>query len=392
MARHEILRTVFLEVDKEPRQYVHPVGAFKLVAEPIHLTAGDVTERVNAIANQEAKAPFDLRNGPLIRVKLVKVNGAGRMLMVTMHHIIADGWSMQLLTSEFDALYHAFKSGHPSPLPPLPIQYKDFSEWQHAQAVAREEGYWLGKLTPLPDKLKLPYARRLDNADLFQGALRLFDIDQALSARLRQTAADHETTLSNTLLSAYALLLSKITTQYDIVIGIGHANRNHPDVQHLIGYFVNILPIRIEWDEEMSFKQLVDQVSRNCLDAYHHSNYPFDLMVEKLSDQRHAMRQSVVNVFYSYLNFEDAGIGGRPAARIEPEGDAPAPALLSNAAIEHTDAKFDLTFYVFDENRDGRLRFGFEYNARIFHPATIETFVTTTLAILPALAKELQEI
>jgi NRPS condensation-like uncharacterized protein len=386
--RHESLRTIFFEVNNEPVQFVQSVEDCNLAPEYSFINGADSAERVNAIANEEARRAFDLKNGPLIRVKLVRVNETRDILMVAMHHIIADGWSMEILISEFLKLYGAFLLNAENPLPPLKIQYKDFTAWQNQRITGVDEVYWMQKLTPLPEPLKLPYQQKVQNTDMFEGASRFFEIDKALSDKLRKLAQQYDTTLSNTFLSVYALLLYKITSQDDIIIGIGHANRNHADVQQVIGYFVNILPIRIEFDDTFSFGQLIEHVSATCLDAYEHSNYPFDRIIEKLSVRRNGMRQSLVNVFYSYLNFQKSEIGPRTGFIEEAEEDDPSEEITGHTIIQRSDTKFDLTFYVNDENSDGMIRFHFEYNSQVFHPATIEIFVATVLATLHSLTEK----
>lgn len=393
VSRHEILRTVFVQVDHEPVQLIREVGASKVAATIVDLRCDNIPERINAIANEEAKKSFDLQEGPLLRVTLLRIHDMKYVLMGSMHHIIADGWSMEILKREFMATYDAFRTGQKTPFPPLKIQYKDFSEWQHNQVVQKDEDYWLRKLTPLPENLKLPYEKRVDRTDLFSGAMKFLNLDQSLSDELRRTASTFNTTLSNTILSIYALLLNRITAQDDVIIGIGHANRNHPDLQDAIGYFVNILPIRIEFLEDMSFEQLVAQVSQSCADAFRHSNYPFDLLVEKLSTDRNTIRQSIVKVFYSYLNFYISGIGQASTSAFARNNDEANSSVIGDTAIEQNETKFDLTLYVFDENEDGRLRLGFEYNTQIFHPKTIDNFISLMAALLPAVVKtESQEI
>lgn len=362
LARHEALRTAFVVVHGEPRQKVIPTVPFTLRRGDVS-GAADPEGEARAWAEREAATPFDLTTPPLLRGTLLAL-GAGRsVFLFTMHHIVGDGWSGNVLYRELFALYAA------EPLPPLRIHYKDFAVWQKAQDFGGDEAYWLKQLAGAPEALALRYdfpprAERDFRGDIERGA-----IDAAALRGLRQLARQRNTTVANVVLALFNLVLFQVTKQEDICLGVSVANRQHPDLENLIGFFVNILPVRARLSETMEFDELLGQVATAAAEAFEHQEYPFDLLVQKVNPQRVNNRQPLLNVIYGYQNFADlhVDVGARDAA------PADSAVVARPLAQGYRTSKFDLTLFVGEE--DGQLVLTLEYDTGLFRAATARRYV-----------------
>ncbi len=374
VARHESLRTAFVVIDEEPRQRV--LDTVALPIEEVDLRGIDgAEETARRLVEAQAHLPFDLTQPPLLRAAAVRLDDSRMVLSLVMHHIIGDGWSMSVFYGEIFAMYEAFRRQEPNPLPPLRIQYKDFAAWQNAQDFQEQERYWLSKLTPPPEKVRLPFDFQAPDDRDFAGRTQFTDLDEHVVARLRAIAARRKTTLSNVVLAVFDLLLHQFMRQEDICVGMAIANRHHPDLEHLIGIFVNILPIRVHLTPDTTFDELLDQVVDNVQEAFECQDYPFDLLVERLNPDRAAGRNPLLNVIYGFQNFEDAYID---LGAKERQASSPEPSALQSAEpldIEFRTAKFDLTLFVTD--MDGRLRLTMEYDVGVFADATIRWMLAT---------------
>jgi amino acid adenylation domain-containing protein len=375
--RHEVLRTSFLLVDGEPKQKVLATTAFRL--EEIDLRGRAQPEKlardyVDGLAN----APFDLARPPLLRAAVVRLSERRCVFAFNLHHIISDGWSEDIFYREVLALYEAYRNGRPNPLRPLRIQYKDFAVWQNAQGFERQEQYWLRQLADMPDGVRLPYEATPSEKRDFRGGTVTVVLSEDLTAALRQFVASRATTVSTVVLAAFKLFLFRWTGQDDICVGMSIANRIHPDTESLIGFFVNILPIRTRMSADMEFHELLQQVERNCHDAFEHQDYPFDLLVRKLNPARFANRQSILNIVYNYLSHgtlyvDGLGKGGdNRFDTTERIGDSD-----EWKPFEYTfsTSKFDLTLFVFDDEKN--LHLTLEYDSGLFGPATIRQGLAT---------------
>ncbi|MGH8241032.1 MAG: condensation domain-containing protein, partial [Steroidobacteraceae bacterium] len=248
--RHEILRTVFRSVDGEPAQEVSSQGQFAL--QVVDLREREEAEReaqVRMHKSEEVHERFDLRTGPLIRGRLLRVRSAEHVLLLTMHHIIADGWSKGVLVRELAELYSAFREGRDSALKPLPIQYADYAQWQRHQwsqgeTLERQLSYWRERLQGAETQLELPTDRPRPAVQSYRGATVTMMLDAQLSTKLRALARRHEVTLFMVLYAAWAILLSRLSGQEDVLIGSPIANRQRPETEGLIGVFVNTLVLR----------------------------------------------------------------------------------------------------------------------------------------------------
>ncbi|HKX32887.1 MAG TPA: amino acid adenylation domain-containing protein [Blastocatellia bacterium] len=368
--RHEALRTAFVSVDGEPRQkiddHVEPALAeIDLSAEP------DTEQAARRIAEREAVSPFDLERAPLLRLTILRLNDRRYVFLLTLHHIVGDGWSLQILHREVLALYEAFRRGLPDPLPPLRIQYKDFAAWQNAKDFSTDEEYWLRKLRGLPAELRLPYDLRPPGEERdFRGHTERKRLDEPVTAGLKRLAQRRNTTLANVMLALFEMLLFRVSRQDDFCIGLSTANRNHHDLERLIGFFVNILPIRARISSDMEFDELLDQVKQHAGEALEHQDYPFDLLIRRLNPGRYGNRQPLLNVVYGFQNFTDVRVKVG-----DPEHGDSALAEMTAFPISFRTSKFDLTLFVSD--LDQTLLLELEYDTGLFLPATIEKLLST---------------
>ena len=376
IGRHEALRTAFILVDGEPRQKVCREVAFDL--REVDLRAeSDPEASARQLAAQEAMAPFDLTQSPLLRATVARLNAQRSLFLLTIHHIVGDGWSGNVLYREVLSLFDAYRRGEPNPLRPLRIQYKDFAMWQNRLRFEREEQYWLRKLAGAPERIALPYDFAPGEERGFEGDFLPAMLGPEMLRSLRAIAAARSTTVSNILLAIFKLLLFQLTNQRDFCVGISIANRNHPDLENILGFFVNILPIRTQFEEEMRFETLLDQVTQSTTEAFDHQDYPFDLLVRNLNPQRQTNRQPIVNVIYAFQNFEDVHIDVGFQNRVA-TGAARIP---NGSAIEHAKpfgvffktSKFDLTLFV-SEEPDG-IGLTLEFDTALFRPESIRRYL-----------------
>jgi len=380
ISRHESLRTTFIAIDGIPWQKINTVAGinFKLeLADVSGETDPDAAAEALALANYNKQ--FDLENGPLLRAMFIKLRNNVHLLVCNMHHIVYDGWSLKILFSELLTIYNAFVQGGENPLPPLAIQYKDYSAWHNAIIKGEDEQYWLQKLANPPGLVNFPYDK-IDNPD----AIPYSRHDVLLSAEetqvMRDIAAAYNCTLSSLFLGIYGLFINQVSGQQDVVVGIGHANRNHADTEKLIGFFVNMLIIRMRFSEDDTLEQVIRQIADNSVEAFQHSNYPFDLLIEKLCTNRYADRQPILNVMYDFKNFSDV-------------------ALQEDISLHQTDLQIDqlrigdpvsthdLILHLVDAEEN--IIYFFEYKKDCFLPETVKNFYSIFYKLIRLVAKEL---
>ncbi|MBG1264976.1 non-ribosomal peptide synthetase [Nostoc sp. WHI] len=305
--RHEVLRTTFPTVDGKPIQLIAPPTALTL---PIHnlqgLSTEEQTEQIREIAKSVASKPFDLAVGPLVQFTLLQVCNQEYVLLLKMHHIIYDGWSLNIFFRELSQLYTAFTQGLPYPLAELPIQYADFAvgqrQWLTGEVLDRQLNYWQKQLAGAPGVLELPTDRPRPPVQTFQGGVECFQLDRDLTQRLKQLSQESDTTLFMTLLAAFLVLLSRYSGQLDIVVGSPIANRNSKSVEQLMGFFANTLALRGDLSGNPSFRDFHAQVRQTTLSAYAHQDLPFEMLVEKLQLDRDLSRNPLVQVMFSLQN------------------------------------------------------------------------------------------
>lgn len=305
--RHETLHTIFPDVKGWPAQVI-------LQEEPITLLVADLSALPRAkaeavqqrLAGAEAERPFDLSRGPLIRASVSRMNALEHVVQVTMHHIVSDGWSLNIFRREISTLYEAFAAGNPTPLPPLPIQYGDFAVWQrqHLQGerLAEQLSYWKKQLAGMPPVLELPSDRRRPAIPTFHGAKFSFMLTKELSESLKTLSRQEGTTLFMVLLAAFDVLLYRYTYQPDIVVGTAIANRNRAETEPLIGFFVNMLVMRTDMSGNPSFRELLERVKQMTLAAYQHQDVPFEQIIEMLQPQRSLNLSPLYQVEFTVQN------------------------------------------------------------------------------------------
>ncbi len=385
--RHETLRTTFVSVDGRPVQVIAPVhddvgvggGDGRAVHEPplpvVDLSGLPEAEREAAarrLVGEEFRRPFDLARGPLLRAAVLRLGPQDHVVLVTMHHIITDGWSMGVFGQELAALYKAFHSGQSVPLSALPIQYADYAVWQRQwlegagnNGESRDYGesplqaqlaYWKQQLADLP-ALDLPTDRQRPPAMMVQGALLTFRLPQAFHAQLIALGRQAGVTLFMTLLAAFQVLLARYVDQDDIAVGTPIANRTRAETEGLIGCFVNTLVLRADLAGNPTFRELLGRVREVCLQAYAHQDVPFEQVVDVLQPGRDLGRHPLFQVMFALQN------APRPVLALP--GLAPRPLELAG-----TTTKFDLSISIADEMSG--LVMALEYRTDLFEAATIE--------------------
>jgi len=375
--RHESLRTRFAVHDGVPHQLIDPPTSFVLGRIDLSQIA-DLQQREQqqrACMEREQAHRFDLENGPLLRVTLVRLSDREHLLLITMHHIVSDGWSAGVLNRELSALYSAYSQGQASPLRELPIQYADYALWQRGwmQGEVLEEHlrYWRKQLDGAPPQLQLPTDRPRPAVESFRGAVLRFEIPTALREALNELARRERATLFMVALAAYQVLLSRWSGQQDIVVGSPIAGRGSRELEALVGFFVNMLVLRTEVSGDLPFRQFLARVREVTLGAYAHQDLPFEVLVKELRPDRNLTRQPLFQVALALQNY--------PQERLHLPG-----LTWSRAEVEWANTHFDLTLYLY-ELPDG-LTGVFEYATDLFDARTIERMATQFQMLLQGIA------
>ncbi|BCL39536.1 non-ribosomal peptide synthetase [Nostoc sp. MS1] len=305
LQRHEALRTRFCEVDGVPAQVIDPHPQWDLPIVDLQQES-EPEQAAQRLAVQDAQTPFDLSQSPLMRLTVLKLQPQKHVLLVNIHHIAADGWSIGIFIRELSILYTAFCMGKPAPLSELPIQYADFAVWQRqwlsGDNLAAQLGYWKQQLAGAPPLLELPTDRKRPVIQSFRGGTERFQLDSKLTARLKQLSQESGSTLYMTLLAGFVVLLSRYSGQTDLVVGSPIANRNRKEIEGLIGFFVNTLALRFDLSLALSFEALLLQVQQVTEDAYEHQDLPFEMLVEQLQLERNLDRNPLVQVMFALQN------------------------------------------------------------------------------------------
>ncbi|MFN7216594.1 amino acid adenylation domain-containing protein, partial [Microcystis sp.] len=378
--RHEALRTNFITVDGIPTQVIQARTWTVTVVDLQHLSGSEQAIASQELAQNQAIQPFDLAGEPLIRITLVVLSETEHLLLVCMHHIVSDGWSMGVFLQELTALYNAYIQGLSSPLNPLSIQYGDFTLWQRqwlqGEVLQQQLDYWQKQLAGAPALLSLPTDRPRPNQQSFAGGHLPFSLSWELTEKLTQLTQEQGVTLFMTLLTAYAVLLYRYTEQEDILIGTPIANRNRSEIEGLIGFFVNTLVLRIDLSGKPNFNQLLGRVREMAMDAYAHQDLPFEMLVEVLQPERDLSHAPLFQVDFLLQN--------SPPSPLELTGLTATPLTTENDT-----AKFDLTLAM--ENTGAELKGVWEYNTDLFDRSTIERLTGNFITLLEALVVNPQQ-
>ncbi|GMU10103.1 non-ribosomal peptide synthetase/type I polyketide synthase [Corallococcus caeni] len=343
--RHESLRTVFATHDGEPVQVIQPPTEFALPE--VDLSDAPDAERAARVrqrAEAETQRPFNLAEGPLLRALLLRVGEEEHVLVVTMHHIVSDGWSMALLVREVASLYAAFSSGLPPSLAPLPLQYADFASWQRqwlqGDVLSRQLDFWRQHLLGAPALLELPTDRPRPAVQSSRGAYVPVQLPQPLTSRLLTFCQQQGATPFMALLALWQLLLSRYSGQHDLSVGAPIAGRTRAETEGLIGFFVNTLVLRSRISPHLSFRHLLSQVRATTLAAFEHQHLPFEKLVEELQPQRSLRHSPLFQVMFTLRNTPDAAIqvdGGASALELSPvESDVVAAKFDLNLSLAET--------------------------------------------------------
>ncbi|HKV07487.1 MAG TPA: amino acid adenylation domain-containing protein, partial [Thermoanaerobaculia bacterium] len=370
--RHEALRTTIRSERGEPVQGIAPAAPVPLPSIDLGgLGAPAALQEARRLAGMEAGRPFDLERGPLLRQVLVRLGDGEHAILLTLHHVIGDGWSVELLVRELALLYGAFSRGLPSPLPELAIQYADFASWQRrwlaGAVLERQLGYWRGRLEGAPAVLTLPTDRPRPAVQTFRGAARPVTIPGPLAAALRELARQRGATLFMTLMAAFQALLSRHAGQTDLSVGTPIAGRNHVETEVLVGFFANTLVLRTDLAGDPDLPELVARVREGLLGAYAHQDLPFERLVEELQPERSLSWTPLFQVAFA-LQSTPLGAVEVPGLRFEP------------MTPESGTAKFDLTLLLSESG--GGLAGVLEYNRDLFDGATVQRMVEHFLHLL----------
>jgi amino acid adenylation domain-containing protein len=384
--RHEALRTNFITVDGQPNQVIREhfdklpstssgrrsasqgtgnreQGILSIV-ELQHLPALEKEIALQQLVQKQAIQAFNLADEPLVRVALVVLSETKYALLVCMHHIVSDGWSMGVFIQELVSLYNAYSQGQPSPLAPLPIQYADFAisqrQWLQGDVLQSQLSYWQQQLANAPALLSLPTDKPRGAVQTYHGAYQELTLSKELSIALKQLSQKESVTLFMTLLAAFQILLWRYSGQDDICIGTPIANRNRAEIEGLIGFFINTLVLRTRLDGNPSFRQLLSRVREVALGAYSHQDLPFEMLVEALQPERNLSHNPIFQVWFNLQNLANT--------QLELFGLSVEPILMSEAA-----SKFDLSLYVAEYEQGITLQL--VYNADLFTSARMVEMV-----------------
>jgi len=360
LKRHEILRTSFKVVDGQAIQVIAPDLTLSLpVVELRSLPLSQQQAEARKLAAEVAQTCFDLSQPPLLCAKLLHLDRGKYQLLLTLHHLIADGWSVGVLLKELAAIYTAFSRGKSSPLPELPIQYVDFSHWQRqwfqGAILESQLNYWKQQLVGSLPILDLPTDYARPTVQTFRGARQQWFLPQTLSEAIKALSQREGVTLFMTLLAAFKTLLYRYTGQEDILLGSPIANRNRVESEGLIGCFVNTLVLRTDLSGNPSFRALLERVRRVALEAYMNQDMPFEKLVEELQPERDLSRTPLFQVMFALQNI--------PMPDLEL-----ADLSWQLQEVDTEAAKFDLTLFVQDTGSE--LILTLEYNTDLFKPAT----------------------
>ncbi|HEY0736311.1 MAG TPA: amino acid adenylation domain-containing protein [Herpetosiphonaceae bacterium] len=380
--RHEILRTTFSmsgdDRGGEPIQLIHPPAEVALACHDLSaLPAAERDSAARLRATDETGRPFDLQHGPLLRALLIRTRDDEHLLVLTLHHIVSDGWSTGLLIRELTTHYSAAVHRAPASLPPLPIQYADYAVWQRqtltGDRLNAELDYWQRQLAGIPELLALPTDRPRPAQQTFNGAIETAPIPAALIAGLTLLSQREDATLFMTLLAAFQTLLQRYTAQRDIVVGSPISGRNHAQIEGLIGFFVNMLALRLDLSGNPTFRELLRRARETTLQAYAHQDVPFEKIVEAVQPERALNHAPIFQVVFMLQH-------AAPVSYQLPDLE------LSALELEHTVAKFDLALAL-NESADG-MSATIEYSTDLFERATITRMLDHYLLLLSAIAAD----
>jgi amino acid adenylation domain-containing protein len=366
VARHEALRTTFGLLDGEPVQRIATAAdsQFYLLERDL-CRYRDASAELNRLLTEHANASFNLETGPLIRGLLVRESEDEHTLLITMHHIVSDGWSLGVFHNELSKLYSAFRRGEENPLPEFAIQYTDYAMWERqwleGEVMGQQSEYWKGALQGAPAFLELPMDHPRPAQQDYRGRIEKLVLEQELTAGLKELSGRHGTTLYMTLLAGWAALLSRLSGQTEVVIGTPVANRERAEIEGLIGFFVNTLALRVDVSGTVTVRELLKRVREVALGGQQNHNLPFERVVEIVRPVRSLAQHPLFQASFGLQN--------------EPGGTIMLPGVEAKLleSIPYQPAKFDVTLILQEVN--GTIRGGLEYATALFEPGTIKRYL-----------------
>jgi len=382
--RHEILRTTFPTINGGAVQQIATDLQIDLPLIELSDWSEEAREQeVQRLAVEEQERPFDLANGPLLRASLLRLAEHSHILLLTIHHIVCDGWSISLLINELSTLYEAFSSGKASPLPELAIQYADFAHWQRqwlsGEVLEQQVNYWKQQLAGAPALLQLPIDRPRPRIQSVRGKTFSFTLSKsqsdqlrALSGQVGATGTPARFTLFMTLQAALATLLFRYSAQEDILVGTPIANRTRAEIEPLVGLFINTLVLRTAFQDDPTFLEVLNQVRFTALEAYKHQDLPFELLVERLQPARTLSHSPFFQVMFILQNTPDENLVLKELTLMPME-------------LESITAKFDLTLNIDENDGLGGMSGWWEYNCDLFDAETIERMTAHFQTLLAAI-------
>ncbi|HET7229444.1 MAG TPA: amino acid adenylation domain-containing protein [Longimicrobium sp.] len=380
--RHEALRTVFAEVDGHPVQRIQPFAGFPLAVEDVSKEGATEAEReMDRRFADDAGRGFDLAAGPLMRARLLRLGRGDHALLLVLHHVVSDGWSMSVLFRELSALYHAFSRGLPSPLRELPVQYGDYAAWLRSPAaqaiIGRQVAWWRNELADAPHLLDLPTDRPRPAARTFQGGRHGLALAPELVRAVREVAQTEGVTPFMVLLAAWQLLLARYAGESEVMVGTAVAGRTRPETEPLIGFFANTLVLRGRIRAGSSFRDYLADVRNEVLNAFNHQDVPFERLVDELKVERALDRTPLYQATFAYSG---ADTGSAP---LELDG-----LTVRGLGVPVFIAKTDLALNLF-ESGDDVLTGSLDYSTDLFEPATAARMSTHFGALLSAALADL---
>jgi amino acid adenylation domain-containing protein len=378
--RHESLRTVFRFEEGQLLQIVMPEPEWSVTFQDAEGTEEAKREELSrSLAEAEALKPFDLSKGPLFRAALVRFSETDHLLLLSIHHIVFDGWSVNVLFEELQTLYRSFCQNEMSPLEDLEIQYGDYAVWQQewleSDEFKEKLRYWKERLHGHQALLELPTDRARSRQSRMSGSSYEFAIPADTAAKLAEISLSEHATLFMTYMTAFQLFLYRYSGQDDFCIGSLHANRGMEGLENLIGFFVNTLAHRVQIRKNISFLERLREVRKECLEAFENAEVPFDLVVEEVGGERSLHHSSIFQVMFEYQT------------ELSGETELSLPGLsVTSVHTEGTTAKFDLSLYI--RQRETAVCGMFEYNSDLFDRSTIERMAEHFLILLYKLAEK----
>ena len=378
--RHEALRTTFTSVEGQPVQVIAPVLKLTIpVVDLRGLPAAQRSGELRRLAQEEARRPFDLARGPLLRATLVRQDDTESVLLLTMHHIVSDGWSLGVFFRELTMLCQAVVIGRPASLPKLSLQYAEFAVWQRdllkGEVLDQQLAYWRRQLQGVP-VLRLPQDRPRPLIKTYRGARLPVQFPADLARRLRSFAQSESATTFMTLLAAFQVLLCRYSGQEDVAIGSPIAGRNRAELENLIGFFVNTLVLRTDLSGDPTFRELLQRVRKVATDAYAHQDLPFEMLVEMLQPERDLSRNPLFQVIFQVQNM--------PSLSGAASSIKPAPVSRPSLDIYSGTAKFDLELSLIEDAQG--LTGHFEFSIELFEESAIARMAVHFEILLESIA------